>query len=85
VRREDRVPYAQAVWASFQSKAGTGRDMASSEFMVVSRWMDRSIPLPVVLRGIHEFDGTPRRLEACEAGVRRAEAYYAKAMGLTQW
>jgi hypothetical protein len=55
--------------------------MASSEFMVVSRWMDRSIPLPVVLRAIHEFDGTPRRLEACDAGVRRAEAYWFKAMG----
>ena len=75
------MPYAQAVWASFQSKAGTGRDMASSEFMVVSRWMDRSIPLPVVLRAIHEFEGTPRRLEACEAAVKRAEAYWFRALG----
>ena len=81
MRREDRVPYAQAVWASFQSKAGTGRDMASSEFMVVSRWMDRSIPLPVVLRAIHEFDGAPRRLEAVVVSVERAEAYWFKAMG----
>jgi len=81
MRREDRVPYAQAVWASFQSKAGTGRDMASSEFMVVSRWMDRSLPLPVVLRAIHEFEGTPRRLEACEAAVKRAEAYWFRALG----
>jgi len=81
MRREDRVPYAQAVWASFQSKAGTGRDMSSAEFMVVSRWMDRSIPLPVVLRAIHEFEGTPRRLEACEAAVKRAEAYWFRALG----
>ena len=81
MRREDRVPYAQAVWAGFQDKARTGRDMASSEFMVVSRWMDRSIPLPVVLRGIHEFEGTPRRLEACEAAVKRAEAYWFRALG----
>ena len=81
MRREDRVPYAQAVWASFQSRAGTGRDMASSEFMVVSRWMDRSLPLPVVLRAIHEFEGTPRRLEACEAAVKRAEAYWFRALG----
>jgi len=81
LRREDRVPYAQAVWASFQDKARTGRDMASSEFMVVSRWMDRNIPLPIVLRGIHEFDGTPRRLEACVASVERCAAYWFKAMG----
>jgi hypothetical protein len=81
LRREDRVPFAQAVWASFQHKAGTTRDMSSAEFMTVSRWMDRSIPLPVVLRAIHEFDGTPRRLEACEASVVRAEAYWFQAMG----
>jgi hypothetical protein len=81
MRREDRVPFAQAVWASFQHKAGTERDMSSAEFMTVSRWMDRSIPLPVVLRAIHEFDGTPRRLEACEASVARAEAYWFQAMG----
>ena len=82
MRWEDRVPYAQAVWASFQAKAGSKREMSSAEFMEVSRWMDRSIPLPVVLRGIHEFEGTPRRLEACEQSVERAAAYHAKAMGL---
>jgi len=81
MRSDDRVSYAQAVWSSWQDKARSNRDMSSAEFHIVSRWMDRSLPLPVVLRGIHEFEGTPRRLEACVASVERAAAYWFKAMG----
>lgn len=83
MRADDRVSYAQAVWSSFQHKAGTHRDMSSAEFMCVSRWMDRSIPLPIVLRAIHEFNGTPRRLEAVESEVQRAYEYWFQAMGGT--
>jgi hypothetical protein len=83
VNPDDRVTYAQAVWSAWQDKAGSKRDMTSSEFWIVSKWMDRSLPLPIVLRGIHEFDGTPRRLEAVMQSVERAYAYYRQAMGLT--
>ena len=75
------MPYAQAVWASFQDKAKTKRDMSSREFQIVSRWMDQDRPLPVVLRGIHEFSGKPSRLEAVEVSVDRAYAYWFQAMG----
>jgi hypothetical protein len=81
----DRVTYLQAVWSTFQDKAGTKRDMSSAEYHEASKWLDRNIPLPIVLRGIHEFEGAPRRLEACVVSVERAYGYYAKAMGLTQW
>jgi hypothetical protein len=81
LRSDDRVSYARAVWSSFQHKAGTKRDMSSAEFHMVSKWMDRSVPLPVVLRAIHEFSGTPRRLEACAAAVDRGYEYWFQAMG----
>ena len=55
--------------------------MSSSEYHAAAKWADRSLPLPVVLRAIHEFEGTPRRLEACEAAVKRAEAYWFRALG----
>jgi len=84
VRSDDRVGYLQAIWATFQDKAKTKRDMSSSEYHAASKWADRDIPLPVVLRGIHEFEGTPRRLEAVVVSVERAYAYYANAMGLTR-
>jgi hypothetical protein len=81
VRSEDRVTYATAVWSSFQAKAKTKRDMSSAEYHYVSKWMDRNIPLPVVLRAIYEFNGTPRRLEACVDGVDRAYEYWRQALG----
>lgn len=81
MRPEDRITYLQAIWSSFQSKARTKRDMSSSEYWAASKWLDRNVPLPVVLRGIHEFEGTPRRLEAVVASVERAEAYWFQAMG----
>jgi len=71
VKSDDRVFYARAVWATFRSRAGTLRDMSSAEFMIVSRWMDRSMPLPVVLQGIEDFSGVPRRLEAVVDSVER--------------
>jgi len=81
MRAEDRIHYLQAIWATFQAKAMTQRDWSSAEYHTAARWADRSIPLPVVLRAIHEFEGTPRRLEACEAAVKRAEAYWFRALG----
>lgn len=81
MQSDDRVTYAQAVWSSFQHKAKTQRDMSSAEFHMVSKWMDRNIPLPIVLRAIHEFSGTPRRLEACASGVDDGYRYWFQAMG----
>lgn len=78
---DDRVTYLQAIWSTFQDKAKTKRDMSSSEYHAAAKWADRNIPLPVVLRGIHEFNGAPKRLEAVVLCVERAEAYWFKAMG----
>ena len=81
MKSEDRIHYLQAIWATFQDKAKTKRDMSSSEYHAAAKWADRDIPLPVVLRGIHEFEGTPRRLEAVVVSVEKAEAYWRQAMG----
>jgi hypothetical protein len=78
---EDRVTYLQAIFATWQEKAHTERHWSSMEYATAAKWADRNIPLPVVLRGIHEFEGTPRRLEACVVSVEKAAAYWFKAMG----
>lgn len=78
---DNRVVYAQSVWAAFQNKARTHRDMSSAEFNLVRRWLDRGVPLFVVLRGINDFTGKPGRLEAVEQSVERSVGYWHKAAG----
>lgn len=78
---DDRIEYARAVWATFQGKAKTKRDMSNSEFWVVSKWMDRGLPLPVVLRGIVDFGARPRRLEAVVGSVDESISRWHYAMG----
>ena len=82
VRREDRPTYAEAVWEAFRQRHQPGRfTMSSSEFHLVAGWMDRDIPLPIVLRGLEEFTGKARTLNACAAPVERAYGYWFQAMG----
>jgi len=82
LRKEDRPTYATAVWDTFRAKHQPGRlTMSSAEFQVVSRWMDRGLSLPVVLRAMDEFTGKARRLEAMEGPVERAFAYWRNCMG----
>jgi len=76
---EERISYMQAVWETFQHKAGTKRDMSSAEYHQVSKWLDSGVPLFAVLRGIAEFGGKPRRLEAVAGPVDKAVAYWVKA------
>ena len=55
--------------------------MPPAEFYVLSAWMDAGIPLPVILRAFGEFKGKPRKLEAMQVPVRKAQAYWMEAMG----
>lgn len=82
LRNEDRPTYARAVWDEFCKLSGQSRDMTCQEWYVLSGWMDKAIPLPVVLRAFGEFAGRPRRLGAMEGPVNRAYAYYRQAMAL---
>lgn len=83
MRKEDRPTYAEAVWDTFRAKHQPNRfTMSTAEFQVVSRWMDRDVPLFVVLRALEEFTGRARRLEALEGPVEKAYAYYRQAMAL---
>ena len=66
---------------AFQRKAQTDRDASSAEWNTLCRWMDRGLPLFVVLRGIKDFDGKPRRLEAIVASVDRSVEYWHRAVG----
>lgn len=81
MRSEDRVTYLQAIWETFQGKAKTQRPMTPREYYVAAKWADKSIPLPVVLRGLDETGGKPRTLMACENAVERAYSYWFSAMG----
>jgi hypothetical protein len=81
VRREDRVPYIQAIWAVFINKAKVTRGMSNAEYFLASKWADKDIPLPVVVRAIEEFQGKPRRLEAVEKPVEEGYRYWYQAMG----
>jgi hypothetical protein len=81
VNADDRVKYLQAIWTNFMQKAKTTRDMSSSEYHVAAGWASRGIPLFVVLRGIEDFSGRPRRLEAVVQSVEAARDYHFKAIG----
>ena len=82
MRSEDRPHVARAVWDEFCKLSGQERDMRCTEWYVLSGWMDRDIPLPVILRAFSELNGKPRLLTAMEAPVNRAYAYYRQAMAL---
>ena len=82
MRTEDEPFYADAVWDTFREMHRPDRLMASnSEGMLIRRWINASIPLPVVERGIRETSGKPRTLLACELAVTRAYSYWRDAMG----
>jgi hypothetical protein len=56
--------------------------MTCREWYTLSGWMDRDIPLPVILRAFSEFSGKPRVLGAMEDPVSKAYRYYRQAMAL---
>lgn len=78
---EQRIEWLQVVWKNFQRKAGMRREMSSAEYSMACGWLDRGLPLAVVLRAIQDFSGTPRRLEALANGVNAAAAYHYAALG----
>lgn len=84
LRPEDRPTYAAAVWETFQARYQPGRlTMSSAEFQTIARWMDRGLPLRIVLRGIEDMGNSkPRTIMACERPVERAYEQYYHAMGL---
>lgn len=79
---DERIQYLQAIWETFQHKAGTQRDMSSAEYHVAAGWLNSGIPLFAVLRGIEDFNGTPRRLEAVRGPVDQAVAYWKRSQTL---
>ena len=83
MKNEDRPHVARAIWGEFCKLRGDGApNPTAREWYVLSGWMDRDIPLPVILRAFGEFQGKPRLLTAMEAPVNRAYAYYRQAMAL---
>ena len=80
---EDRVHVARAVWAEFVKLRGEGAPNPSSrEYYVLSSWLDRQIPLAVILQAFGEFQGKPRVLGAMEVPVATEYARYRQAMAL---
>lgn len=79
---EERIEYGRIVWQHFiQKRKAVQPDMRTAEYDIIRRWMDRGIPLAVVLRGIADCKGKPRTLMGCEAAVEDAIRYYFQAIG----
>ena len=79
MRREDRSTYATAVWETFRERHQPTRfTMTSSEFNLVSRWMDANVPLAVVLEGLHGLEWHPKTLLGCERAVGDEIARWAR-------
>ncbi len=83
MKPEDRPHVANTVWTEFCKLRGPGApNPTAREWYVLSGWLDRGIPLSVILRAFGEFEGKPRVLTAMERPVNRAFAYYRQAMAL---
>lgn len=78
---EERIEWLRLLWSNFQKKAKTQRSMTNAEYWMASKWLDRGLPLAVVLRAVQDFEGQPRRLEALERGVEEAARYHYQAVG----
>lgn len=55
----ERTSYARIVWKAFRDRAGhpETHQMATAEWDLLRRWMDKSVPLRVVLHAIAETKG----------------------------
>jgi hypothetical protein len=81
MKREDERGYADAVWETFRETHRPDRLMEShNEAMLIRRWINANVPLPIVELGIRETTGKPRTLMACELPVQRAYEYYFQGM-----
>lgn len=80
-----RYQYAQEVWTAFKDKsAGSPRMtlglMTPAEWSVVATWMDRDIPLRVVLRAFKDTKGKDARTLLYFAGpVEQAYRHWIEA------
>jgi len=62
VTPEQRIQYARTVWSCMEDRWGAERIMSPAEWDLLRRWMDRDVPLRVVLRGLADTVGNGRGL-----------------------
>lgn len=76
-----REVYASHVWdAVVQRRCSVAPEMSSAEWHVLATWMDKGIPLRIVLRGIKDCTGTPRTLLCFRAAVEEAAHKWRRAL-----
>jgi uncharacterized protein YdaU (DUF1376 family) len=79
-----REQYGRAVWDAWREKRGRGGpEMSSAEWDLIAKWMDQSVPLRVVLRGIADCRGqlTPSKpLTYAAPAVREAIQQWRKSI-----
>lgn len=83
---EQRQEWAAAVWEAFQEHSGdrTTRLMSPSEWATLKGWMDRGIPLRVILRGIRETRGKGGKLLTYyNSSVLAAHEHWRQSLGAT--
>lgn len=77
-----RSEYAEAVWQEFCARVGQPtRTMSRVEFEVVDGWLQRGIPLRIVLRGIQDTKGNGRTLAYFGPSVLEAFDHWRQAVG----
>lgn len=59
---EDKAKYAEAVWDEFLARSGQTRMMGSGEWHVLAGWLEKEIPLRVVLRALADAAKPGRNL-----------------------
>lgn len=79
---DQRVSYVQAIFETFEATHKVKRMATpSNEYELARKWALRGVPLAVVLQGINETTGKPKRLGACERAVEESITRWGQAMG----
>lgn len=74
-----RTAYCEAVWDSFVAKRGPGPlVMSPMDYSLICEWLDRGIPLFVILRSIDDCAGRGRTLAYFKLAVEEEIARWQK-------
>lgn len=79
---EERQGYAREAWRAFQGRRAGRNHMSPAEWHVVAGWMDREVPLRVVLRGIEDCGGPPKTLLGIVGAVEEAYRHWQRSLSL---
>ena len=78
----DREEYVRQVFEHFAAVHNDQRLSSTlTEYDLARHWATRGVPLAVVLQGISDTAGKPRRLQACQRAVDAEISRWSQSMG----